>query len=697
MTVAWLLVAANVVATLSGRAKNQVVRTQSAWAEAMLKTSIFEKSLRLSPAARIAHPPAQIINMSAVDVDFVATYVLMIHDVWVAPLQIIIIVILAFSIIGPSALVGFFLLAVMLLGQSMASKLTRSAVVKYIRLNDQRLALLRELLTNVKAVKAAAYEFLFRGRVSEARDQQLKALWAYLSMSMAFFTAINRSVPNFTAAAAFLVYYLTGHQLAAAEVFPALAYFKLLGEPVYFASMAVTRQAAVLPSIQRIMALLAAEESGPVVRSYSAGDPKAAIEFKNASFVYSSYKDDPAQSWRLDVGDLVIPRNKLTAVIGPTGSGKSSLLQAVLGEMMVNGGSFDVYGKIAYVAQDAWIMSGTLRDNIVFMGEFDLIRYQAVVQMCCLEEEFRTFPGDDQFLVGEAGGNLSGGQRARISLARALYSKPQILLLDDPLSAVDARVRQLLFQTLRSLSITVILVTLHTSFVPQVDHVVVMEKSRVVRSGTELLADSNLKESVLHEDWLREAHASESSENRTNADKKSTPNKLPEETGEESATAVLDLVQKEERATGAVKFGVLAFYIRAAGGAFQATSILLLVALLTACKVIAGYWFVWWISDELGLKQGQYLGGYLGLTITQSVFIGKSLEHHRQFACGFLKSAIQLSCHSALSTAPYGPAKEFTPRSSTISSRRPCPTSNANRLVGFSIGSRLTLRLWTPE
>lgn len=434
---AWMLVAANIVATLGGRAKNQVARIQSTWLEVMLRTSIFEKSLRLSPAARITHPPAQIINMSAADVDLVSVYVLMIHDIWIAPLQIIAIAILASSIIGMSAFVGFLLLLTMSFCQSMASRFTRAAVVKYIHLNDQRLASLRELLNNIKSVKAAAYEFVFQNRISEVRNEQLKSLWVYLCMAFALFTAINQSIPIFTAAAALLVYYLTGHHLNAAVLFPALAYFNLLGQPVYFASLAVTRQAAVIPSVKRIMSLMAAEETQPIAPSSSPGGTEAAIEFKDASFAYSSYKDEPAESWKLDVGNLIIPRNKLTAVIGPTGSGKSSLLHAIIGEMTPKEGLVRVHGRIAYVAQDAWIMSGTLRDNIVFMSEFNLAAYQEVIRLCCLEEDFQSFPGDDQFVVGEAGSNLSGGQRARIALARALYSRPQILLLDDPLSAVD--------------------------------------------------------------------------------------------------------------------------------------------------------------------------------------------------------------------------------------------------------------------
>lgn len=627
MTLAWLLVAANVASTLAGRAKNQVVRTQSTWVEAMLKTCIFEKSLRLSPAARVVHPPAKIINMSTVDVDLISAYVLMIHDIWVAPLQIVLIAILAYSIIGPSALAGFFLLIVMFLAQSMASKLTRSAADKYIQANDRRLALLHELLNNFKAIKAATYEFFFRSRIFRVRDDQLKALQSWLSMSFALFTAFNRSIPNFTAAAAFLAYHLTGHALIAADVFPALAYFRLLGEPVYLASTAVTRQAAVMPSIRRIRDLLSAEESESIILSRAAGDSSAAIEFRHASFVYSSYRDDHLMKWTLEVGDVVIPRNKFTAVIGPTGSGKSSLLQAILGELTLRSGTLNVHGKVAFVSQDAWVFSGTLRDNIVFMGEFDLARYQTIAQMCCLEEEFRTFPGDDQFLVAEAGKNLSGGQRARIALARALYSKPQILLLDDPLSAVDGRVRQLLFQALRSLGITVVLATLHTSFVAEVDKVIIMEHGRVVQSGTELPADAELRETVLHEEWLLEARASEdTTEPGAEADNKSRQGSVPDIAGGENTADMIDLIDVEDRATGAVNLSVLGFYARAAGGASRAVYLCLLMVLLTISKVMASYWFVWWISDELGLQHGQYLGAYLGLTLAQSVCICKSIR-----------------------------------------------------------------------
>lgn len=275
-------------------------------------------------------------------------------------------------------------------------------------------------------------------------------------------------------------------------------------------------------------------------------------------------------------------------------------------------------------------MSGTLRENIVFMADYDQIRYQEVVSLCCLEEDFRLFPGADQFIVGESGNNLSGGQRARIGLARALYSQPEILLLDDPLSAVDGNVRHRLFQTLRSLKITVILVTLHTSFVQHVDHLIVFEQNRVVASGGDLLANTGIRDAVIHEEWLHEPRATEAngkeSSSPASKDDKINP---ADNISEDSTTNAIELVEAEERARGAVTAGVFGFYVSNAGGVLQMVGIASMTIALTASKVIGNYWFVWWIADRLHLGQDQYLGGYLGLTLAQGVSICES-KHYEQ-------------------------------------------------------------------
>ncbi|KAJ9137445.1 Spermidine/putrescine import ATP-binding protein potA [Pleurostoma richardsiae] len=619
-----LLVIASLCATLLGRAKDQVCRVHSIWIETMLRTAIFEKALRLSRGAGIAHPPAKVINMSAVDVDFVSTYILKFHDIWSAPLQLSAIAALTAVLLGPSALFGFLLMLFLFFGQSWASKITRRSYVSYIQLNDTRLGALREFLVNIKSVKATAYEFVYRRLVSGIREKQLQALGHYLSAAFAVFTAFSESIPSFTAASAFLAYYLTGHELTAAVVFPALAYFNMLYQPVFAASLAITRQFAVWPSLTRIRMFMLAEESAPTLQNSFHREPfdssDAAVIFDNASFANPSYADDPERAWKLYVGNLIIPRGKLTVVVGATGSGKSSLLQAILGEMTLASGEYCVHGTVAYAAQDAWILSGTLQDNIVFAKEFDAAWYREVTRLCALEHDFQSFPGGDGFIVGESGSNLSGGQRARIALARAIYARPDIILLDDPLSAVDSQVRHALFDALRSVDSTIVLVTLHTSFAMQADNVIIVENCRLEWSGSgdELFANGSLRDHYVGESWYRELRSSEES-NGSGTGQVSLDNGT---TGEEDVPEAFMLVEEEEKAKGAVRLSVLKFYSMCAGGLFRSAGVSAVAAVLTGTKVMVNYWLLWWTGDALLLPQDQYLSGYLGLTLGQTFFTG---------------------------------------------------------------------------
>ena len=143
--------------------------------------------------------------------------------------------------------------------------------------------------------------------------------------------------------------------------------------------------------------------------------------------------------------NFTVQMGELVAVVGAVGSGKSSLALALLGEVPRVDGTFSTYGRVAYASQSAWILSGTVRNNILFGMPFDRVRYDRIVRACALDRDFANFPDGDATAIGERGVTLSGGQRARISLARALYFDADVYLLDDPLSAVDARVSRILF------------------------------------------------------------------------------------------------------------------------------------------------------------------------------------------------------------------------------------------------------------
>lgn len=189
--------------------------------------------------------------------------------------------------------------------------------------------------------------------------------------------------------------------------------------------------------------------------------------------------------------NIKVKSGKLYAIIGSVGSGKSSILQLLLGELPIYSGDVLINGEISYGSQDSWLFSASVRHNILFGLPYDKLRYQETVKHCALLTDFQQLPHGDKTFVGERGSALSGGQRARVSLARAVYKNASIYLLDDPLSAVDSQVGKHLFDEcigpngyLARQRATRILVTHQVHFLKDADWIVVMDQGKVLRQGT---------------------------------------------------------------------------------------------------------------------------------------------------------------------------------------------------------------------
>lgn len=323
--------------------------------------------------------------------------------------------------------------------------------------------------------------------------------------------------------AAVLSYLLFGNKISAQKVFILTACFNVIkGSMTDYFALAITQLAEVDISIRRVHKFLMYDEtalaisgkdlnnadgvirSDSLIRADSISDSKRkrrkGIVMKNAT---AKWLPNYAENSLSNINLKVTP-GRLVAVIGPVGSGKSSLLQAILKELPLSSGSVDVNGIISYCSQEPWLFSGTVRQNILFGRQMNKERYKTVIHKCALAKDFKLFPHGDRTLVGERGISLSGGQKARINLARAVYKKADIYLLDDPLSAVDTHVGKQLFESCISNYLcdkTCILVTHQLQYLKKVDQIIILNNGVIEAEGSyEELKDSGLDFAKLLDD-----------------------------------------------------------------------------------------------------------------------------------------------------------------------------------------------------
>ncbi|XP_048004907.1 ATP-binding cassette sub-family C member 4-like [Leguminivora glycinivorella] len=320
---------------------------------------------------------------------------------------------------------------------------------------------------------------------------------------------------------------------------------------------------------------------------------------------------------------LTIKPGKLVAVIGPVGAGKSSLLQVLLRELPLVSGSVHVGGSVSYAGQEPWLFAGSVRQNILFGQPMDRPRYNTVVRRCALDRDFSLLPHGDKTVVGERGVSLSGGQRARISLARAVYKRADIYLMDDPLSAVDAHVGRHLFESclvgyLRHS--TRVLVTHQLMFLRDVDQIIILKNGAIAAAGSfETLSASGLDFATLLARGEEEERPVADSQSAIDMEESPHGSFRKRQMSIHSVSSVDNLTatappeggreEAEMRSAGAVSAKVYAAYLGASGNA-------LVVTLMVAVAVLAqlfGSGSDWWTSYWVKMEEME--GGIPGLQL----------------------------------------------------------------------------------
>ena len=284
----------------------------------------------------------------------------------------------------------------------------------------------------------------------------------------------------------------------------------------------------------------------------------------NLSYAKTHHEDE----FILEDINFFAPSKSLTVITGPVGSGKSTLLSAIAGEIWNTSGTIDYQGSVIYLPQTAWVFSGTIKENILFGQPNEESKYERIIDVCALKEDFQRLPDGDQTVVGERGEVLSGGQQARVSLARAVYSDGDIYLLDDPLSAVDFKVGQHIFNKCIKdlLGDKIVLFASHQQqHMENADEVIVLYKGRVLDKGrfTELQEKGVINSTVdpLYKAALKDKTDSsepfcwEDKEEHDDAEKCQKIHSLPNE-------AKSLETEKEDRTIGVVTFRLYWDYFR---------------------------------------------------------------------------------------------------------------------------------------
>uniref|UniRef100_A0A8C2XFD4 Multidrug resistance-associated protein 4 n=1 Tax=Cyclopterus lumpus TaxID=8103 RepID=A0A8C2XFD4_CYCLU len=445
---------------------------------------IYQKALCLNSKAFAKTTTGQIVNLLSNDVNKFDELTLYLHFLWIGPIQAATVTLLLMYAIGPSCLAGMAVFFILMPVQTMFGRLFSSLRAETAVLTDDRIRTMNEVISGIRVIKMYGWEKPFAALVDEIRRMEISKIMksSYLrGLNMAAFFVASKIIVFITVC----IFVLTGNQLSASRVFMAVSLYGAVRLTItLFFPFAIEKVSESLISIRRIQDLLLLDEVAPQHLGLPMVEKKECIV--NIQDLICSW-DMMLEAPTLQNVSFTVRPEQLLAVIGPVGAGKSSLLSAILGELSQESGVVKVKGELTYVSQQPWILPGTIRSNILFGKDLNPKKYDRVLRACALKRDMDLLPGGDLAMVGDRGANLSGGQKSRVSLARAVYQDADIYLLDDPLSAVDAEVGRHLFEEcicglLRKKPR--ILVTHQLQYLKAADQIVVLKQGQMVARGT---------------------------------------------------------------------------------------------------------------------------------------------------------------------------------------------------------------------
>lgn len=497
-----------------------------------LSSLVYQKSLRLSAQSRKERNMGEIVNLMSVDTETVVELVWSLSDLWEAPIKFFMSIFSLNLLLGSSVWIAFPILIVTFPAYYMVARRLKAIRKIQMKYNDNRTKITNEILLNIKSLKLYGWEKALLLRLDEARNGKQLGNYRRLIWTQSLVTLMWTLIPACIAVGVFGSFvYLKGIPLTADIVFPAVTLFQMMTGQLNTLPNLITNFIDTGVSTARIRDFLIAEEvdNTSVIREDTpAREGEAAVSVVDGKFSWDNSRSSASNA--LKSINLTALKGQLVCIVGRVGTGKSALLKSLLGELHKDEGSVVVKGSIAYVPQEPWLMNTTLKENVLFGHRYDPEFYQKAIKACALIPDLAILPDGDETEIGERGVSLSGGQKARVALARAVYARADVYIMDDPLAAVDEHVgKHLVDNVLGSTGVlaskTKILATNSIRILSHADSINLIEDKTIRENGayTEVIEDGGYLHDLIKEFGSKEVdHVSSSNSSSTAPDESSS-------------------------------------------------------------------------------------------------------------------------------------------------------------------------------
>lgn len=565
--------------------------------ESAISTEIFKKLLKL-PASSISESiqgldpglsSGKILNLLSSDTGQLTTGITDSMKLFLLPFTCSLGFYLMFISIGVSGgITGTSIIIVLLILNTIIGKQSTHANKRLMETKDHRIKLCNELLSNIRVLKIFNWELKVSEKVLKARDKELEQqtiilLWFLVSIFL------NWGTQDYMAAGVISTMAISGEILTPGNVYAGLAAMKVLNTSIFVLPPIINSLIRTRVSVARIQGYLRIPNQERYIEYNTS---VSAVSIKNASFIRKENKTtNELASIKRVLKDVSfdIGQGELIAIVGKVASGKSSLLQVLVQniEFLKDPEAFiRVKGSVSYCSQEPWIQNKSIRDNILFGKTFVEEKYWQVIRVCMLDKDLKMLSGGDLTEIGEKGINLSGGQKARINIARAVYADTDILLFDDPMASLDQYVSKSLFEECIYKYLkgkTRVLVTNNQQYLSHVDRIFVMKSGKIIQIGT--FSDLITSPGYFRDKFMIELQQTKLSNTQSN---------VLEDNIQSSNKA---LISNEDRVVGQVKLSIYKIYYKLSGTWAVVLGVFIMIC-WQGVRMFTDFYLAFWTTES---------------------------------------------------------------------------------------------------